>query len=38
MIPLVEPHLGGNEARYLAECVRTNQVSSVGPFVDRFER
>jgi dTDP-4-amino-4,6-dideoxygalactose transaminase len=38
VIPLVEPCLGGNEARYLTECVRTNQVSSVGPFVDRFER
>ena len=38
MIPLLEPHLGGNEADYLAECVRTNQVSSVGPFVERFER
>jgi dTDP-4-amino-4,6-dideoxygalactose transaminase len=38
VIPLIEPQLGGNEARYLAECVRTNQVSSVGPFVERFER
>jgi dTDP-4-amino-4,6-dideoxygalactose transaminase len=37
-IPLSVPHLGGNEARYLAECVSTNFVSSVGPFVDRFER
>ena len=36
-IPLCVPHLGGNEARYLAECVATNFVSSVGPFVDRFE-
>ncbi|MFL6129125.1 MAG: DegT/DnrJ/EryC1/StrS family aminotransferase [Mycobacteriales bacterium] len=38
MIPLLEPCLGGNEARYLAECVRTNLVSSIGPFVERFER
>lgn len=38
MIPLAEPQLGGNEARYLAECVRTGMVSSVGPFVERFER
>jgi dTDP-4-amino-4,6-dideoxygalactose transaminase len=37
-IPLSVPHLGGNEARYLEECVRTNYVSPVGPFVDRFER
>jgi aminotransferase in exopolysaccharide biosynthesis len=37
MIPLCIPNLGGNEARYLVECVDTNFVSSVGPFVDRFE-
>lgn len=37
-IALAEPHLAGNEAKYLAECVETNYVSSVGPFVDRFER
>ena len=37
MIPLAVPNLGGNEARYLQECVETNFVSSVGPFVDRFE-
>lgn len=29
--------MGGNETRYLRECVETNFVSSVGPFVDRFE-
>ena len=37
MIPLAIPHMGGNEARYLQECVDTNFVSTVGPFVDRFE-
>ncbi|HLL24377.1 MAG TPA: aminotransferase class I/II-fold pyridoxal phosphate-dependent enzyme [Kofleriaceae bacterium] len=37
-IALSEPFLGGNEQRYLSECVATNFVSSVGPFVDRFER
>lgn len=37
MIPLAEPNLSGNEARYLAECVASNFVSSVGPFVPRFE-
>ena len=37
MIPLAIPNLAGNEGRYLEECVRTNFVSSVGPFVDRFE-
>jgi len=37
-IPLSEPALWGNARRYLEECVETNFVSSVGPFVDRFER
>lgn len=37
MIPLAIPNLSGNEARYLADCVETNFVSSVGPFVERFE-
>lgn len=37
-IPLAVPSLAGREAQYLQECVTTNFVSSVGPFVDRFER
>jgi dTDP-4-amino-4,6-dideoxygalactose transaminase len=37
-IPLAEPSIGGNAGRYLAECLETNFVSSVGPFVERFER
>ena len=37
-IPLSEPHLAGQEAAYLEECLRTNYVSSVGPFVERFEQ
>jgi dTDP-4-amino-4,6-dideoxygalactose transaminase len=37
-IPLAEPTLGGNAERYLRECLATNFVSSVGPFVERFER
>jgi dTDP-4-amino-4,6-dideoxygalactose transaminase len=36
-IPLAEPTIGGNAARYLEECLATNFVSSVGPFVERFE-
>ncbi len=36
-IPLAEPSLEGNVGRYLQECVETNFVSSVGPFVQRFE-
>ena len=36
-IALAEPTIGGNAAAYLEECLRTNFVSSVGPFVTRFE-
>jgi dTDP-4-amino-4,6-dideoxygalactose transaminase len=36
-IPLAEPFLAGNEKAYLLECLDTNFVSSVGPFVRRFE-
>ena len=37
-IPLSVPSIGGNAAAYLQACLDTNFVSSVGPFVDRFER
>ena len=37
MIPLCVPNLCGNEGRYLQQCVETTFVSSVGPFVRRFE-
>lgn len=37
-IPLSVPHFGGNERAYLNACVDSGWVSSVGPFVDRFER
>jgi perosamine synthetase len=36
-VPLAEPNLAGREAEYLMDCVRTNFVSSVGPYVPRFE-
>lgn len=36
-IPLAVPALGGAEWTYLKECLDTNWVSSVGPFVSRFE-
>lgn len=38
VIPNAVPHLGGNEWKYLKECLDTNWVSSAGPFVGRFER
>jgi dTDP-4-amino-4,6-dideoxygalactose transaminase len=37
IIPLAIPSLEGNAAAYLQECLDTNFVSSVGPFVRRFE-
>lgn len=36
-IPLHAPYFGGNEKKYLIECIDSTFVSSVGPFVDRFE-
>ena len=38
MIPLCVPEIRGNEWKYIKECLDTNWVSSVGSFVDRFER
>lgn len=37
-IPLSVPELRGHEAAYLQECISGGWVSSVGPFVERFER
>ncbi len=37
MIPLATPDLSGNEAAYLQQCIETTFVSTVGPFVNRFE-
>jgi perosamine synthetase len=36
-VPLATPVLRGNEWKYVKECLETNWVSSVGPFVERFE-
>ncbi|GAA4046892.1 LegC family aminotransferase [Parerythrobacter jejuensis] len=35
--PLHEPEFAGREEDYVADCIRTGWVSSVGSFVDRFE-
>lgn len=37
-IPLSIPKFIGNEKKYLEECIDTTFVSSVGQFVDRFEK
>jgi perosamine synthetase len=36
-VPLAQPDLSGNEARYVAEAVESSWISSSGPFVERFE-
>jgi len=38
MIPLSVPNLAGNEWTYIKECLDTNWVSSVGSYVDKFEK
>ncbi len=38
VVPLCIPEIRGNEWQYLKECLDTNMVSSVGPFVRRLER
>ncbi|MBN1521880.1 MAG: aminotransferase class I/II-fold pyridoxal phosphate-dependent enzyme [Candidatus Aureabacteria bacterium] len=37
-IPNYVPMIAGNEKNYLSECIETGWLSSVGPFVDKFER
>jgi len=37
-IPLHEPRFIGNEKKYLNECIDSTFVSSVGAYVDRFEK
>ena len=36
-IDLSIPSLRGKESEYLKECITTNFVSSVGPFISKFE-
>ncbi|MBT4735447.1 MAG: aminotransferase DegT, partial [Candidatus Marinimicrobia bacterium] len=37
-VPLHGPKFIGNEKKYLNECIDSTFVSSVGKFVDEFER
>jgi len=37
VIPVNQPLLDGNEAKYLQECISSGWISSEGPFVERFE-
>jgi len=38
VIPLIVPEIRGNEWKYIKECLDTNWVSSVGSYVEEFER
>lgn len=38
MIPLSVPHLGGNEWKYIKECIDTGWISSAGSYVTKFEQ
>jgi perosamine synthetase len=37
-IPLIVPEIRGNEWKYVKDCLDTNWVSSVGSYVERFEK
>jgi perosamine synthetase len=37
MIKVAEPRLGGNESKYVQECMESTWISSVGSFIDAFE-
>lgn len=36
-IPVAAADMGGNEEQYVVEVIRSSWVSSMGPFVNRFE-
>ena len=37
MIPIFEPYLVGSEKKYLLDCIKTNWISSQGPYIPRLE-
>jgi perosamine synthetase len=37
IIPINEPLLSGNEAKYIQDCIETGWISSAGKYIDRFE-
>ena len=37
-VPVNEPHLVGNEKKYLVKCITQGYVSSSGHFVEKFEK
>lgn len=37
IIPVCEPTLGGNEAKYVMDCIESNWISSAGKYIPLFE-
>lgn len=37
-IPIMQPSLGGNELKYVIDCVQTGWISSQGAYVKQFEK
>lgn len=37
MIPVAEPILGGNELKYISDCISSGWISSIGKYIKRFE-
>ena len=35
--PVYQPYLGGNEKKYVIDCLETNWISSLGKYVDLFQ-
>jgi perosamine synthetase len=38
LIPISDIHFKGNEVKYVLDAVESNWVSSIGPYIDRFEK
>jgi perosamine synthetase len=38
VLPVYRPDLSGNERAYVLECIDSSWISSLGAFIDRFER
>lgn len=37
-LPIMEPRLGGNELKYVSDCITSNWISSQGSYVKAFEK
>ena len=37
-IPVARPDISGNEEKYVVEAIRSSWISSIGGYIDRFEK